>query len=65
MELQEAHDIAKKGKLVKFNDIKYTIDAIIYQYIKPKGRWEYCLRLKDLRTNSVIIADMKKVEVVG
>lgn len=63
MELQEAKDAIKKRKVVTYDGINYTINAISLRYIVVPGRWEYCLELKDLKANSVVIANMGKVEV--
>lgn len=60
MDIKEVKEVIAKRKLVTYDGTNYTVTAYILRF---KSKWQHTLELKDLKTNSVRIVPIEKVEV--
>jgi len=61
MQLADVKTAIAKKTIVTYDGIDYTVTAVIMRIHHKKMKWYYQLELKDLKANSVSIADMEKV----
>ena len=61
MDVKEVKEVIASKKLVTYDGTNYTVTAYILRLIDRK--WQHTLELKDLKSNSVRIVLMNKVEV--
>lgn len=61
MDIKTVKEVISKRKLVTYDGTDYTVTAYILRLIN--GKWQHTLELKDLKTNSVRIVLMERVEV--
>lgn len=61
MQLADVKTAIAKRTVVTYDGIDYTISAVIMRIHHKEMKWYYQLELRDLKANSVVIADMEKV----
>lgn len=61
MQLADVKTAIAKKTIVTYDGIDYTVTAVIMRIHHKEMKWYYQLELKDLKANSVSIADMEKV----
>lgn len=63
LKIEDVKPAISKRTIVTYNDTEYTVSAVIMRIHHKEMKWYYQLELRDLKANSVCIADMEKVEV--